>query len=91
MPCTAQGSIIGYSDLLHCHIQDASGGPLPAGVGHAGFLLARLSTRRVARGGACRMGDRVSAGIPRLIGGPAFSASQHDPPDQVGGSTDAPV
>ena len=56
-----------------------------------GFLLARLLTRRVSRGGACRVGDRVPAGFPRWIGGPASSASQHDPPDQVGGSTDAPV
>ena len=91
VPCIAQGSIISYSNLLHGHIQDSSGGPSPAGVGYAGFLLARLLKRRVLRGGACRMGDCVLAGFPRWFGGPAFSASQHGPPDQVGGSTDAPV
>ena len=90
-PCTAQGGIISNSDLFHGHIQDARGGSSPPRVGYTGFLMARLSSRRVSRGGACCMGDRVPAGFPRRIGGPAFSASQHDPPDQVGGSTDAPV
>ena len=58
-------------------------GSSPPGVGYAGFLMARLSSRRVSRGGACCMRDRVPAGFPRRIGGPAFSASQHDPLDQV--------
>ena len=67
-PCTAQGSIISYSDLFHGHIQDACGGSSPARVGYAGFLIARLSSRRVLRGGACCIGDRVPAGSPRRIG-----------------------
>ena len=33
----------------------------------------------------------MSAGFPRWFGSPTFTASQHGPPDQMGGSPDATV
>ena len=56
-----------------------------------GFLLAWPATRRVAWSGTCRMGDNVSAGFPRWLGSPSFTASQHGPLDKMGDPPNATV